>query len=482
MEGKSVQGNGNNNKKNLLFDDPNTANTSFHEETQNTSQCTNAELNEKFESLLIKFNTMVKENSKIKESYSKVMEENSKILKNNSLLNKKNANLEIRMEYIEQRLDDFGSLLIRNNINADLLANRDTLKTVLLIFSYNLGVTKKEEMEKLGETNIYNGKFSNLLLKVFQKLDNELNPILRKDVSKNLSENDKKKIIKKFMFAECIHFIVCSLDNIIHPSIKEDNNSYSKLYGNRSKETLEKCIVQFFNNPKTIDELKVMIKILKEKDNLIFPIITEKNRIEENINNDKDEIIKVADNIQDKKEIEDENRIKKTDNDAKEKGFDDEKKNENDTEKRNSLNDKKEDIILEKGQNMEKEKEGDNLKSKDELINSKKDELKELYDQEIDLKEEKFINFDNYDESKNLAYLINKQHYENLNGKNNYKSEFFIQHLFKPNLSDFSKAKMKLNCEEFIDCINNEIKNFNSPKDGIKPLNLLKKLKWLSHY
>ena len=41
-----------------------------------------------------------------------------------------------------------------------------------------------------------------------------------------LSEEEKNKIKKKFIFVECIYFIVCSIDNIIHPKDEED---YSKV-------------------------------------------------------------------------------------------------------------------------------------------------------------------------------------------------------------------------------------------------------------
>ena len=54
-------------------------------------------------------------------------------------------------EDYRKRVDALESLIIRNNINVDLLANRDSLKTILLMFSVNLNVTKIEEIKKMLE-------------------------------------------------------------------------------------------------------------------------------------------------------------------------------------------------------------------------------------------------------------------------------------------------------------------------------------------
>ena len=53
---------------------------------------------------------------------------------------------------------------------------------------------------------------------------------------------------------------------------------------------------------------------------------------------------------------------------------------------------------------------------------------------------------------------------------------FFIEYLFVPNLESFSKAKMKTNFDEFNDCVNDVIKNFES-LTGIKLFDLMEKLK-----
>lgn len=108
------------------------------------------------------------------------------------------------------------------------------------------------------------------------------------------------------------------------------------------------------------------------------------------------------------------------------------------------------------------------------------EEEKKVKGNEIKVEDKKIINFDSYDEPKNIAYLENKEHFKKLKGKNNYEGEFFLEYLFEPNLSSFSETKIKINCEEFNDHINEVLLKFQSSEKGINPFNLLKKLKWQS--
>ena len=517
MNDKQDEANDNNKKKNIMFEDSNTANSSLHEESQNSPQLNNAELIERFNILSNSISILMQDNSQLKEKYFKINEDNSilkekytqmeekylKINEDNSQLKDKytqmeekysqvikdNSQLSIKMNIYEQRLDSLESLIMRNNINIDLLANRDSLKTILLIFSYNLGVTKKEEMIIIEKNQFYNQKFTRLLVKVLNKLNESLNPIefSRKGFSnaKTLNEKDKIKIQKQFIFVECIHFIVCSIDNIIHPQEKEENNNYSKLIGSRSKERLEKCLIQFFDNPKTTEDLKVLIRKIKDNKNV------DKIKNINEVNND----------VLQKKEV---------NNSVQEKGMDTEKKKEDEKEKAKILNDKKEDIIIEENKNLNDEKEekrekkNENQKVEDKEVfkTENKEEKPEKEDKLIsneinvdnklenegnknEIKEEekeveKLINFENYDEPKNIAYLTNKRYYKKLNGKNNYENDFFIQYLFNPNLTAFSETEMNINYVEFNNFINNELGTFISFKTGINPFDLMKKLKWFS--
>jgi len=529
----------NSNKKNIIFEDSNTANSSLHEETQNNSQLSNTEFNDNYTKLLNSISKLMQDNAQLNEKYTRINEDNAQMkekynqmeekytkinednaqLKENYIkinednaqlkekynqmeekytkINEDNSQLTTKMQIVEQRLDGLESLIMRNNINIDLLANRDSLKTILLIFSYNLGVTKKEEMIKINNNQFYKHKFTQILLKVFNKLNKSLNPpvFFRQGFSNTqpANEKDKDTIKKQFIFAECIHFIVCTIDNIIHPQEKEENNNYSKLIGSRSKEKLEKCLIQFFDNPKTTDDLKVMFRKIKDNEKV------DKVKNINEVNND----------VLQKKEV---------DKSVQEKGMDTEKKKEDEKNKAKMINDKKEDISIEENKNINdekdkkrKEKNGnqkvedkevfksenneDKQEKEDKLISNEiKDEhynginvvsklenegnINEIKNEEKE--GEKLINFENYDEPKNIAYLKNKEYYEKLNGKNNYENEFFIQYLFSPDLSSFSETEMKINYEEFNNYINNELDKFISFNTGINPFDLLKKLKWLS--
>jgi len=105
----------------------------------------------------------------------------------------------------EKRVDALKSLIIRNNINVDLLADRDSLKTILLMFSVNLNVTKIEEVRKMLERYSCAKKFTKLVVDVLRYLDKQLNPEIftRAGVSKNkeeLSPEKKRKNYKKNNF------------------------------------------------------------------------------------------------------------------------------------------------------------------------------------------------------------------------------------------------------------------------------------------
>ena len=182
-------------------------------------------------------------------------------------LTKTNSNLQNRMNIVEKKIKGLEALVIHNNINMDFISNRDSLKTLLLIVGVNLKVVSEPEIKSICQNFVSKVKFTKLILKILDNLSMKLNPKelpWRRGMEKEkndqvLSEEEKKKIIHNIIFVECIHFIVCCIDNIVHPPDKTDNNEngniYSKLMGKRSQDNLEKGLLQFFRNPNNIEEL-----------------------------------------------------------------------------------------------------------------------------------------------------------------------------------------------------------------------------------
>ena len=397
MEGKNNNGNSNGEKKAMIYEETNTANSSLQEELQNNSQFLNMDAKDKFEFL---FNTITKlsldisdlkiENSNIKKDNETIkittipnlMKDIRKLEENNKNLTDENILVKKILSTTEKRVDALESLIIRNNINVHLFANRDSLKTILLMFSVNLNVTKIEEIKKMLEHYSCAKKFTKLVVDVLRYLDKQLNPEIftRAGVSTNteeLSKEEKEKITKKIIFVECIHFIVCSIDNIVHSEEKEEETTdiYSKLIGSRTKEKLQESLIHFFHNPKTMDELSSLIRKLKNK--LIIGQEDKKEEVNKNVIN--------IENVDSKKDGDNQNVLnvksngknsvkKKEENkDIKQEKKDNKLENENDS---NSL--KKEDA-----QDAQKKKEEDNKEKKEEGNNANKEE------KDINIKKEK---------------------------------------------------------------------------------------------
>ena len=141
----------------------------------------------------------------------------------------------------------------------------------------------------------------------------------------------------------------------------------------------------------------------------------------------------------------------------------------------------------------EKRKEEEQLKNMDVVQEEKKGEKidKEIKVDKSEENEKDYSNesmeteftFENYDIPKDVAYKKNKEYYLNLNGKNDYKGEFFIEYLFvpfDPNFEKFSNIQMAINYQEFKDYSDKVIEEFKNKKTGVDPLHLMSKLKWLS--
>ena len=239
--------------------------TNNQQELANNIQPTIQQLYEKVLFLTSSVETLNKDNTKIKE-------ENNGLLKKIEILGNSNTKLTERLGVVEKKITALESLIVRNNINVDFLANRDTFKSILLILAMYLDIISREEINYISSKLIYKTKFTALVLKVLKKLDNIINPKktwrgeIPQKPSKEIEEKNKKLII----FVECTYFIVCCLDNIIHPpeETNEEENAnidiYSKLIGKRNQETLELGLIQFFYNPKTLQDFNEITQNIKK--------------------------------------------------------------------------------------------------------------------------------------------------------------------------------------------------------------------------
>ena len=117
MEGKKENGNGNGEKKAMIYEETNTEHSIIQEELQNNSQSENLELKEQVNYLLDRINQLTKEI----ETIQKIQENFAKIQENNTMLNKENILVKKRLRTTEKRVDALESLIIRNNINVEFL-------------------------------------------------------------------------------------------------------------------------------------------------------------------------------------------------------------------------------------------------------------------------------------------------------------------------------------------------------------------------
>ena len=179
------------------------------------------------------------------------------ILKRLDSLETDNTSLKADVDKLKNRLVGIESLIARNNINIDLLVNRDSLKTILLLFSINKGILTTKHLYKdlLGEYSCKEN-FSSLVVKSLRYLHSKLihSGFYRKGMISLRSDNPEE-IKKDLIFVESIHFIVCTIDNIIHPPSKNTPKTFSKIIGRRALDTLSQGLKLFFTNPKTIPEL-----------------------------------------------------------------------------------------------------------------------------------------------------------------------------------------------------------------------------------
>ena len=205
------------------------------------------------------------ENTELKKTVNELKDENAIFKEDNKNLKDEINELKDEIKGLKKRISDLESLLIKNNISLDLLANRDSLKTILFIFSVlldksNIGLIKKD-----GDTLILQKKFTDVLRGVLKSLKSKLDGC---KIARNGIENKEKEeeIKKDLVFIECIHFMICTIDNVVHPPENIETNALAKISGIRTLKSLQEGIKLFFKDPKTINDLK---NLQKTNDNSI---------------------------------------------------------------------------------------------------------------------------------------------------------------------------------------------------------------------
>lgn len=202
------------------------------------------------------------------------------------ILLEKDENRREEIKELKSKLSKVEVLVTRSNINLDLISNRDTIKSLLLLFGISLGyINREKELHKdpLGNYS-YSGSFSNLVCHLLSKESEKLKKssgFTRPGIE--IKENPAKKIAEdNLKFIEACHFIVCSLDNVVHPKYKDKEDEkqfFSQLIGNKSVPNLLTSLKLFFLDPKNIDELK---KITEKYENKDEEIIIQSYRVAKN--------------------------------------------------------------------------------------------------------------------------------------------------------------------------------------------------------
>ena len=347
---------------------------------------------------------------------------NSDLAKTNSDLAKSNSNLQNRMNIVEKKIKGLEALVIHNNINMDFISNRDSLKTLLLIVGVNLKVVSEPEIKSICQNFVSKVKFTKLILKILDNLSMKLNPKelpWRRGMEKEkndqvLSEEEKKKIIHNIIFVECIHFIVCCIDNIVHPPDKIDNNE-------NGNDNLEKGLLQFFRNPNNIEELLDFIGSEIKPKKKETKKIEENSVISETINNIDDEIqpkIEETTNIINiNKKKEEPKPETETKNDSKEGKI----------ELKNEINLESKEVEENKNNNNSNEENIQNykyVKKNSDATKEENIEIKEVNLQKNGIKEEKELNKkDEENEEKIKSKEVNIQKTDLFNRDMNEKKE-----------------------------------------------------------
>ena len=406
-----------------------------------------------------------------------------------------NNNLANEIINLKEKMFDREVIIKKNNFNIDLLANRDSLKSILLLLSFNLKIMKKKDIQKISSSLIYKTKFTSVVVSVLKELDKLLNPITISrqgfENNANLSPEKKKLLLNTIKFVECIQFIVCTIDNIVHPEKEVKKDSYSKIMGNRGEDALKQSLFYFFEDPKTVKELKQLVKKEEEVKNQENKETNENKNAEINLKDMGENIQNIKQTKTDDKNIETE--LEKINKEKIAKNIDGIKEGDKNSNTQREEKKKEETKVLENVFDKVHDDQNNDLEEQTEIKNEIKKQEKqndEIISKNIkgkkknELQENEFnnelIDFENYYFAKNKAYIQNKKYYLKLENKNTYIDSFFIQYLFKPDEDSFSDVTLSMNYTDFISILNQTKDEFQSRISDVSASDLINKLKWLS--
>ena len=223
----------------------------------------------------------------IKEMKSTHSQEINEIVSNH---NKQISALNEKIENLSYRVRNLELVIRRSNANLDLIVNRDTIRTILLLFAINEKIiTYSEAVEEYNDGEIHSKiSYMTLIKRILCHLTGKPDPFGfhrsenyeknfkgfsrgKEDYTKNITVdtgNCNKKLVidnEKIIFVEFCHFLVLVFDKIVHPGQKnaddeegEDDNEklISQISGNKSLSSLEQGLKLFFEDTREMCDLK----------------------------------------------------------------------------------------------------------------------------------------------------------------------------------------------------------------------------------
>ena len=223
----------------------------------------------------------------IKEMKSTHSQEINEIVSNH---NKQISALNEKIENLSYRVRNLELVIRRSNANLNLIVNRDTIRSILLMFAINEKIiTYSEAVEEYNDGEIHSKiSYMTLIKRILCHLTGKPDPFGfhrsenyeknfkgfsrgKEDYTKNITidtGNCNKKLViddEKIIFVEFCHFLVLVFDKIVHPGQKnaddeegEDDNKklISQISGNKSLSSLEQGLKLFFEDTREICDLK----------------------------------------------------------------------------------------------------------------------------------------------------------------------------------------------------------------------------------
>ena len=204
--------------------------------------------------------------------------------------NKQISALNEKIENLSYRVRNLELVIRRSNANLDLIVNRDTIRTILLLFAINEKIiTYSEAVEEYNDGEIHSKiSYMTLIKRILCHLTGKPDPFGfhrsenyeknfggfgrgKEDYTKNITVdtgNCNKKLVidnEKIIFVEFCHFLVLVFDKIVHPGQKnaddeegedDDEKLISQISGNKSLSSLEQGLKLFFEDAREMCDLK----------------------------------------------------------------------------------------------------------------------------------------------------------------------------------------------------------------------------------